>query len=150
MFKFFPAVYSPDPSVPLFLTWPVQRTAFLSNFTLSISILDFAILMLTPSTLTETCSNKYIYLCIYLFILNVNTDIWNSGWILPLTDKAVEQIEIVQAAVRETIQLVEGFLFEQDNKTWVLPDHSSSLTVHYSFVLSEEQFKHPTSPIKQR
>lgn len=101
--------------------------------------------MLPPSTMTET----YL-IFMHLFILYVNTDIWNLGWILPLTDKAVEQIEIVQAAVRETIQLFEGFLFEQDIETWVLPDHSSFLTVHNSFVLSEEQLKHPTSPITQR
>lgn len=86
----------------------------------------------------------------YLFILNVNTDIWKLGWILPLTDKAVEQTKIDKAAVRETIQLLEGFLFEQDIETQVLPGQFSSLTVHYSFKLSEEQLKHPTSPIKQR
>lgn len=62
----------------------------------------------------------------------------------------MEQIEMIQAAVRETTQLLQGFLFEQDIETWVLPNHSSSLTVHYLFVLSEEQLKHPTSPIKQR
>lgn len=72
------------------------------------------------------------------------------GWTLPLTDKAVEQTEIGEAAVRETIQLLEGFLFERDIETQVLPDYASSLSVHYSFVLCEERLKYPTSPIKQR
>lgn len=44
---------------------------------------------------------------------------------LPLTDKTVGQIEVIQATIRETIQLLEGFLFGQQGiETWVLPDHS--------------------------
>lgn len=112
MFKFFPAVHSQNPSVPLFLTLPVQRIAFLSNFTLSISILDFAILMFPPSTLTETCL-IFMFLFIYLKCKHRHLEFRMN---LPLTDKVVEQIEIVQAAVRETIQLLEGFLFEQDTE----------------------------------
>jgi len=51
----------------------------------------------------------------------------------------MRQTEVIQAAIKETVQLLEGFLLGQHCiKTRVLPDHSSSLPVCYSFVLSEE------------